>query len=134
MVHRVFLALLVVGLLACGDAVGLEDIAGTYTMQTVDGDGLPWVLDEIGTTFLLEVTAGSVTLNQDMTCSFAFSLRETEDGTVTPRTETAVGTYRFNNGAIRLSFPADGFELSGSLVGSTLTLTDAAGNVLGFEK
>ena len=110
MIRRVFLAFLVFGVTACGDdGTGLEDIAGTYTLHTVDGEGLPAVLDpavldEIGTTFLLEVTGGSVTLNQDMTCSFTFSLRETEDGTVTRVTETAVGTYTFNNGAISLNF------------------------------
>ena len=136
MIRRVFLAFLVFGVTACGDdGTGLEDIAGTYTLQTVDGEGLPAVLDEIGTTFLPEVTGGSVTLNQDMTCSFTFSLRETEDGTVTRVTETAVGTYTFNNGAISLNFlMVDGFILSGSITGSTLRLTDTAGNVLIFEK
>ena len=40
MIRRVFLAFFVFGLVACGDdGTGLEDIAGTYTLQTVDGGG-----------------------------------------------------------------------------------------------
>ena len=36
------LAFLVFGLVACGDdSTGLEDIAGTYTLQTVEGGGFP---------------------------------------------------------------------------------------------
>ena len=91
MIRRVFLAFLVFGLVACGDdGTGLEDIAGTYTLQTVDGGGLPAVLEETGTTFLLEITAGSVTLNQDMTCSVISMFRVTEFGNVTTETETGV--------------------------------------------
>jgi len=38
MVRRVFLAFLVLGLVACGDDVlGPEGIAGTYTLQSWDG-------------------------------------------------------------------------------------------------
>ena len=37
MVCRVFLAFLVLGLLACGDdVIGPEDIAGTYMLQSID--------------------------------------------------------------------------------------------------
>ena len=63
---------------ACGDdGTGLENIAGTYTLQTVDGEELPVVLEETETS-LREITAGSLTLNQDATCSGVSVFRETE--------------------------------------------------------
>ena len=69
MIRRVFLTFLVVGVTACGDdGTGLENIAGAYTLQTVDGEELPVVLEESGI-FLREITTGSLTLNQDATCS-----------------------------------------------------------------
>jgi hypothetical protein len=77
MIRRVFLAFLVFGLVACGDdGVGLEDIVGTYVLQSIEGVTVPVGLLE-GTTILFEVTAGSVTLDPDMTCSVSISKRET---------------------------------------------------------
>ncbi len=135
MIRRVFLAFVVFGVTACGDdGVGLEDIVGTYTLQTADGVTLPAVLVEIGTTFLLEVTGGSVTLNQDLTCSFSLSVRETEDGIVFPIDEvTDVCTYTFNNEAIAMT-DSDATTVSGSITGSTLTVTQPSGIVFIYEK
>ena len=43
MIRRVFLAFLVFGLVACGDdGIRPEDIAGTYTLQTVNGEPFPF--------------------------------------------------------------------------------------------
>ncbi len=135
MIRRVFLAFWVFALVACGDdGTGLEDIAGTYTLQTVDGGGLPAVLEETETTFLLEITAGSVTLNQDMTCSVITMFRVTEFGIVTTDTMTGVCTYTFNNGAITLTILASAETVSGSITGSTLTVTSEEGIVFIYEK
>ena len=99
MIRRVFLAALVFGLVGCG-ITGPEDVSGTYTLRTVRIGGgaspraeLPAVFFEIGTSFLVEVTAGSITLNEDLTCSLSITLRETDGGTVTTSPRTVVGTY-----------------------------------------
>ena len=68
-----------------------------YTLQTVDGEELPVVLEETET-FLREITAGSLNLNQDMTCSGISvfretEFRETELDIVTTNTVTQVCTY-----------------------------------------
>lgn len=49
-------------------------------------------------------------------------------------TSTHMGTYTFNDGAITLTAPADDFAISGSITGSTLTLTNEVGAVLIYEK
>ena len=98
MIRRAFLVFLVFGVTVCGDdSTGPESVddstgpdesvVGTYTLQSVGGDALPWVLLQ----FLgdkVEVTAGSIILNQDMTCSSSTTSSVTESGNVTTITET----------------------------------------------
>ena len=132
MIPRALLAFLVFALVACGDdGTGPESVVGTYTLQTADGEGLPFVIED-NPTFLFELTAGSVTLNQDMTCTYSLTSRETRDGTATTGTSTDVCTYTLNNGALTLTIPVN-TTISGSISGSTLTLTSNFG-VLVYEK
>jgi len=132
MIPRALLAFLVFALVACGDdGTGPESVVGTYTLQTADGEGLPFVIED-NPTFLLELTAGSVTLNQDMSCTNSLTPRETRDGTVTTGTNTDVCTYTLDNGALTLTIPVN-TTISGSISGSTLTLTSNFG-VLVYEK
>ncbi len=100
MVRRVFLVFLVFGMVGCGiDVTDPESVSGFYTLRTLNGEGLPAVFIEIGATFLVEVTAGSGTLNEDLTCSFSLSFKRTEDGTVTTSTELNVCTYTLDGGS-----------------------------------
>ena len=140
MIRRVFLAFLVFALVACGDngtgndGTDEESITGTYTLQSADGDPLPWVFFQLGDD-KIEVTAGNVILNADMSCTSTFTYTTTESGNVTTETETDECTYTINGGAIALTFPfVGGFTNSGSIVGSTLTITNQDGVVLIFQK
>ncbi len=100
-IRRVFLASLAFGLVGCRiDVTDPGRVSGTYTLRTLQIGGgaspraeLPAVFFEIGTSFLVEVTAGSITLNEDLTCSLSITLRETDGGTVTTSQRTGVGTY-----------------------------------------
>ncbi len=134
MVRRVFLAFLVFGLVACGDdSTGLEEIVGTYILQSIGGEELPAVVNEVGIV-LAEVTAGSVTLDNGRTCSSSFTTRrEMEDGTVTTTTDPGACTYAFNDGAITLGFPDGSSSTDGSISGSTLSVT-LGGTVFIFQK
>ncbi len=123
MVRRVFLAFLVFGLVGCGDdSVSPADVAGTYILLSVDEEGLPAVLAE-STDFLLELTAGSVTLNADLTCSLSFTQRETDGGIVTTDTLTDACTYTLDGG-FTLTQSGETVALIGSIIGSTLTIID----------
>ena len=123
MIRRAFLVFLVFGVTACGDdSTGPESGAGTYTLLSVDGDALPWVLLQI-LGDKVEITAGSMVLNQDLTCSSSITSSVTESGDVTTVTETDVCAYTFNNGAITVTDSSDNSTVSGSIVGSQLTLT-----------
>ncbi len=124
MIRRVFLAVLIVGVTACGgDGTGLENVAGLYTLQTIDGAPLPWILLEVGAN-KIEVTAGSVTLNTDRTCSDSITLATTESGNVDSDTATDVCTYTTDGQAITLTYTDNSISV-GTIIGSALTITDA---------
>ena len=123
MVRRVFLTVLVFGLVGCGDdSVSPADVAGTYTLQSVDGEGLPAVLAE-STNFLFEITAGSVTLNADLTCSHSVTERGTVQDMVTEETIVSDCTYAIDDG-FTLTRSGETVALPGSILGTTLTIFD----------
>ena len=137
MIRRVFLAFLVFGLVACGESTGPESHFGTYTLQTVNGEGLPAVIDESeDPPYLREVTAGSITLNEDLSCGTSRSLRDTEDNTITGTT-VSVCTYALSSeGSITLTDaanPLDPTPATGSITGSSMTLTED-GDVFVYQK
>ena len=141
MVRRVFLAFLVFGVVACGGSpteppTEPEDVPGTYNLQTVNERSLPFLtfFDIFG--FVdHHITAWSITLNQDMTCSESVEWRDTDFiGRIMEDTRTDVCTYTFNDGAITLTFPADGTILTGSKSGPRLTLTEEGLGVLIYGK
>ena len=134
MIRRVFLAFLVLGVTACGgDGTGPESVTGTYRLQSIDGDPLPFVVFQVGAE-KIEVAAGSVTLNADMTCSNIGTFRITTiTGNVTTNAVIDLCTYTINGGVLTLTSVTDATVTSGSIVGSALTLTNA-GFVLIYRK
>ena len=126
MIRRVFLVFLPFGLVACGNSpTEPEDVPGTYHLQTVNWRPLPFSEDIFN---FSSITAGSITLNQDMTCSE----RKESVGLFSGGTTTNVCTYTFDDGAITLTFSA-GKILTGSMSGSSLTIKDD-GDVFVFRK
>ncbi len=113
-------------LTACGEddstGTGGTSIFGTYTLQTVNGTSLPFVIIQIGND-KLEITGGSVRLNSDNTFSVSLTLRVTEAGTVTTLTETETGTLTVTGSTVRLTDSA-GDVTTGSISGNTLTIID----------
>ncbi len=103
-----------------GDPFAPETIAGTYTLQSIAGETLPWTLFAIpGTT--LEFLSGSIRLNSDRTFSRSFTFRVTENGAVTTETETDTGAFVQNASAIVFN-SSDGSQESASLTGNVLTV------------
>ncbi len=138
-------------LTACdGDSTGNGDasIFGTYTLQTFNGENLPVEAQggppfPPGVVFMFELTAGSVRLNSDDTCSASMTFRTTIDGTVTATesiatisistadTTDGTCTYSVTGTTIRVDMPGSDppvtpalFILTGSITGNTLTLVN----------
>jgi len=113
-------------------------IVGTYALQSIDGEALPVVVSELTDPILVEVTAGSVTINDPSpsqpahgTCGVSSTTRETmTDGATTMETETEVCTYTFDfqTQALTLTFSPDS-TVNGTISDENgLTLT-AGGSV-----
>ncbi len=131
MIRRVFLAFFVFGLVACGDGiVTLEDIVGTYTLQTVNGEELGFAFQTFnpdGTQSITLVNGAQAVLGPESSCDVGVtSMISVFDQFgffvgVTTTTSTDPCTFDFSNPVITLNYP-DGRVETGSVVGSTLTL------------
>ena len=136
------LALLALGALtlfgtACGDdddPAGPGSITGTYTLSTINGQGLPRTVyegDDLGFYYKLEFMSGTLTLNSNGTFTDATTIRETEgDAAPETRTETTNGTYTRNGNTLTLTDvdTDDTYTLVVQNDGS-LTQTEQFGNV-----
>jgi len=133
MVRRVFLAFLVFGLVACGDdGIGPQDIAGTYTLQTVNGEPSPFFtlqsLNPDGFIELSALAAAHTVLGPQSSCTVSLTFETTIFDSFrnllveSSMTETNPCTFVFTNGALTLNY-TDGKVETGSIVGSTLTIT-----------
>ena len=128
MIRTIFLGFLVPVFVACGDdGTGVEDIAGTYTLQSVDGEALPvTVRGEAGASDFIEVLAGDVDLKQDNTCTaFLRTNGVLEDGRDVQTDDfSLIGTCTLKNGTITMTFPLGRPTITASITGSTITITD----------
>ena len=118
------LSALSLGFQGCGsDSTGPDepDWVGSYALETVEGSALPVVLLQIGND-KIEVTTGSVTLNEDQTFSTNMTYRVTEAGSVSTGSDSQVGSFTKNGTALRFNY-SDGTQDTGSLNGEILTLT-----------
>ncbi|MFQ5529285.1 MAG: hypothetical protein ACE5FP_02960 [Gemmatimonadota bacterium] len=132
----VVMAILAGGLLAaCGDGLSIStgpggiSIFGTYTLETVNGESLPFLAFQVGND-RLEIISGSVRLNSDATYTTSFIFEWSESGTVIPVTES--GTYTVAGNTIVFTDSLGTF--TGSISGNTLTVVDDDGATFVFRK
>ena len=130
-------------LTACdGDSTGNGgSILGTYTLQTLNGMNLPVAptggpqppTPPGGAVLIFELTAGSVRLNSDDTCSVSLTFRTTitdaaGNVTVTTDAETDTCTYSVTGTTIRFDFPGEAPVSrripAGIISGNTITVVD----------
>ncbi len=124
MIHRVILTFLVFGMVGCGvDVTDPGSVSGTYTLRSINGVALPVPTIHAG----VNITAGSLILSQDLTCSISFTFTFTEGGTVS--TEPGAYTYALDSGSITLTASDSGGVTSGSISGSTITLTESGSTI-----
>jgi hypothetical protein len=142
MLRRSFLSLLagVALLAACGGDGGPTGpnptttvITGGYTLQTVNGNTLPWRFLVVGNDWA-EITSGSGNINSDGTYSMRVNYRVRESGQESTFSETSTGTYVRNGNAITFTDAADGSRASGTVSGNQISVTDEDGIVYVFRR
>lgn len=109
-----------IALAGCGDSTGPKSIVGSYTLQTVNGGALPYILSQSGAN-KTEILSGAFTLNADHTFSDQGTVRITQSGVATTTAGSASGTYVQNNTAITLTYSDNSVDMA-SINGKTMTL------------
>jgi hypothetical protein len=136
MLRRSFLSALagLALLTACGDSSGPgeTDIVGSYTLQTMNGNALPWRAIVIGNDWF-EFTSGSGSINADGTYSLTLNWRESTSGQIDSGAEPSVGTYSRNGNAITFTDASDGSTIVGTITGRQISIT-SEGIVLVFVR
>ncbi|MGK2936176.1 MAG: lipocalin family protein [Gemmatimonadaceae bacterium] len=129
-------AIAAVGLVAaCGGGDdGINEpasIAGTYILQTLDGQAPPVVVfDASG--FKVEIVSGNFVLNANGSFTTTVVFRITEDSAVTTESESYTGTYAVTGSTVNFTY-SDGDTDSATLEGNTLTFSDG-GSTAVFRK
>ena len=110
---------------ACGGGDGISEpasVAGTYTLQSVNGGPLPFVVfDESG--YKLEITAATYVLTGAGTFTNSATYRETESGTVITSTETFTGQYTVSASTVTFT-DSDGEVYAATISGGNLVFNE----------
>ena|SRR5438067_7463471 len=120
------LALLLVGVSCGGDsptAPTLASVAGTWSLQTVNGGALPFVVSQTSTS-KLEVISDVLIVALGGTFTETTTIRTTQNGAVSTQAQADAGTFVLNGTAVAFTFNSDGSTGTGSLSGNTMTVTD----------
>jgi hypothetical protein len=121
-----FLLLSALALAACGSdssTAPAPTIAGTWTLQTINGSALPFTIAQTATS-KIEVLSDVITISGTGSFTQTTSLRSTTSGVATTQSVADAGTYVVNGSAVTLRFNSDGSTGTGSWSGDTITTTD----------
>jgi len=123
--RRYVLASLAMLLIACGgdSAVAPESVAGSYTLQTVNGNRVPAVFYQ-DSQEKDEFVSGSVALSSDNSWSGNLTLRGTDLTTSQEYSFTAPigGTYSLSSGSITLTDANNALTFKGTVGGGKLAI------------
>jgi hypothetical protein len=128
--RKLFAAALLV-LAACSDSTGPNAHVGAYALTSINGVGLPVIVDQ-DATGTLEITAGLVTLSANGTFTDRTDFRETTGSQVFTDFDVTTGSYEINGNNITF-FPNGGGSYSMAFSGETLTQVEP-GFTLVYEK
>ena len=127
--RKSLLAALIVTLVACGGdkATGPQSVAGSYTLQTVNGISTPAAVGQSDTQ-RLDVTAGTIILTADNKWSGTIGLRliDLASGQVQDE-DSAIpfdgGTYTLSGSSVTLNDPTEDLVFTGTVASGTMTLS-----------
>jgi hypothetical protein len=124
--RRLFAVVTLLALAACGgdSSTGINgNIAGTYNLSTVNGSGLPFVLQAANPK--VEILSDQLIVNGNGTFSENGSFRVTNGTQVTTQVIPDAGTYTINGTAVSFVFNSDGSTGTGTLSGNSLIIAQS---------
>ena len=131
---RALLGVVVMLSLGCLDdgIVGSPTSAGTYTLRTVNGSPLPYVLTQTATS-KTELLDRAITLYEGFSYAESGHLRTTAGSQVTTETIARGGTWAVSGNSISLQSNAGGPLVLAIMHGNTMTIVEA-GLTMVFRK
>lgn len=124
MLRRSLLSLLLPAIvLSCDNATGPDDLLGTWRLETVSGQSLPFILEQDGTR-KVELTGETVTLLASGRQTMVTSFRVTENGNVFTESIPAPGNYTVSGSTLLLTFDSDEDTYTAIVNGDTMTIDD----------
>jgi hypothetical protein len=104
------------------NVVSFSTVAGTWTLRTIGGAGLPFVLDQAGADKIELINAAIVaTANGGFTATS--TERTTISGQATSQSYSDGGSFIVTGTSVIFTFSSDGASATGALLGDSLTFT-----------
>jgi hypothetical protein len=123
--RRLLIAVMALGLLACGDSTApLGPISGTFELTTVNDVALPFTVSNPGDIVTQEVTSDVITArNGTFTRVVDLRATNTQTGQVTTQTLSDAGTYAVNG--TRVNFSSSQGLGMGTFTDNAITIVDS---------
>lgn len=120
--RRIWLLVLATALACGGDSAGPKTaIAGTWRLQTINGQPLPFVREEPGSS-KIELTSDVYTLADNGAFTKLMSVRVTTNGQVSTTTISETGTYVLDGTAVTVHYNTTATSVTGSWQGNTIAI------------
>jgi hypothetical protein len=123
-------------LAACsGDPTGPNaDISGSYTLQSVNGNALPWMYLVFGGRDFDAIASGGGEINADGTYRLTLNFVQGRSEQRITSSGTTAGTYTRNGSAITFTDRTSGRRESGTVSGRQLSVTCHGGYMCVFRR
>lgn len=132
---RILVVVFALFVVACGDPTAPTpgSVAGTWSLQSVNGAGLPAVVDSI-TGEAVSVTSETLTATSAETWASIAHLRFVVGGTPVDAVQTDAGTFAISGSTVAFVSQSSGLQGTGTISGSRFTLAVAGRSTLVFKK
>lgn len=126
--RRSLASLALVVLVACGDgsttAPTNDSVAGTWSLQSINGTGLPYIILQTGAD-KVEIVSDVVVAAASGSFTQTTTVRTTVSGQATTQSQGDGGTWSLNGTAVTFQFTGDGSTGTGSISGNTMTVAES---------
>jgi hypothetical protein len=110
-----------------------QSIAGSWTLQSVNGSPLPFIVPQTGAD-KLEVLSDVLVISGTGSFTQTTSTRTTTNGVPTTQSVVDAGSYTLNGSTVTLHFSSDGFIGTASWSGNTITTVTGEGLALVYKR